>query len=90
MKIAIWILNAILMHFILITKPFAQDKIHSQYKYNLGIGYLKGFLLPHNDQASHLTYGRPWGLEASFNLNGIGDKPWQKRYNFPIPRLYLY
>ena len=53
------------------------------YRYNVGISPLKGFLLPHNDEVKHLTYGRPSGLELNVNVQSDGSEAWHYRYNLP-------
>lgn len=84
MKTFVWILNAILMHFILIGKPLAQDNVQEKaYQYHVGINGLRGFLQPHNEEVRHLTYGRPTGFELHFNKKTLGSEAWQNRFNRP-------
>ncbi|MDH5608278.1 MAG: acyloxyacyl hydrolase [Cyclobacteriaceae bacterium] len=76
------LLNAILIYFIFLHKPFAQG-VPDAFAFDAGVVAFKGYISPHSSDVYHLMYGHPTGVELFFNKHTQGQKSWHQRYNFP-------
>jgi len=42
-----------------------------------------GFVMPHNPQMKHLIKGHSFGVQTTYLVQMMGDKPWHQHYNYP-------
>jgi hypothetical protein len=63
-----------------ISSVFSQDKKETN---AFDVTFLRGNVLPHTDDLSHLITGHPEGVMFSFSRQTHGDEEWQSAYNFP-------